>query len=301
MSHDITFVSQTPVDSMALRERISVWAASQPHVLDHSSQLEYNNASTLVHGLFDISKPEDDDPEEPIEAIAGLHYTGCTGNLNYLRPEFFAAELTPAAADLARSIGALIYDPQDDVLYSPEDFEQVDPYLQHLKKINASYLRREEIGARPKAVKRNLLNGFWRQNFTKDALQRELGETVFVPTMALVRLKDEANPTTTITWARAIPMAFEQAGSVLLVREGRGWLKKSNEVRIAPFETFRSAVSASLRPLIGHETKMLLEEKAPGALEAPFDLLFDSLPKVRDLKTAMPERFGDLMAIVDVD
>jgi len=295
VSYDLQFLSKRPVDHAALSKHVRKWAETTPHL---TLDLEYNNPDTLVHGLFDMSSPNGDDEDEPLWP-PGLHATGCSAEFNYLRPSFFADELTPVAVDLAKAIGAVLYDPQDDKVFEPDEFATENPYRRHLRKINNHFALREKREERPYQVNGALLDAFWRHNRGKAELQQQLGENVFVPTMLLVGLKGQEQPTTAFTWVRAIPMAFEVSGIVVLLRERKGWFKNTTEFRIAPFEAFHKAVASHLSSPSGHNSKHLLSSESR-SLDASFDRMFDALPIIGNLSDAMPTQFDNLMNVVDV-
>jgi hypothetical protein len=303
MSYDLTFLSETPVDRRAIVEAVQNWATTTPHCSfsQHANQAQvlYENPDTLVLGMINVALDDSDaDPDAP-PPPAGLHETGCTANFNYLRPAFFANELTPLAAQLAKAINATIYDPQDDAVIDANAFERENPYLRHLNKINAAFARSEEVDHRPKQVDRTLLEAFWIQNFGKADLQAALGEAIFVPTMQLVEIAGQPQPTTMFVWGRAIPSVFRRSGYVVLLRESRGLWKKCQEYRLAPYDHFRRIASEVISPLSNHEDTYVVNDASQKKLETAFDRVFISLPRITDLKAAMPTRFGDFMGIVD--
>ncbi len=311
MSFDAVYYSREAVDHQAMVKAARKWANRNPFFEisggDDFTQLSYENPDTFVDAIFDIRPPDADESDEaenegdPKEAqlFAGLHRTGCSVSFNYLRPSFFADELVPLAVEFAKAIGALIHDPQDMTVLEPDAFATSRSYARHLKKINASFVRDPRAGVELKQMDGALLQAFWRQNFSKDELQDELGQMIFVPTMLMVELKGGTGATTAFTWTRALPLAVEPSGVVLLHREVKAWLKSSVEYRIATFDAFRNAVSNHIRINDGLGTKLLMEPSDPAALETSFDRLFNTLPKLKDLKDAISARFGGVVGVVD--
>lgn len=304
MSFDVIFVSRTPLDYETMVKAARNWAQHNPCfdivAGDGMTQLCYENPDTLVHVIFDIHENSDDEIEEhpeERELLTGFHRTGSTTNLNFMRPAFFADELIPLAADFAKAIGADIYDPQDMVVLDPDTFAKKGSYRRHLREVNDRFVRNPQNGVPLKQVRGDLLQAFWRQNTNKDALQERLGPTIFVPTMLLLQVASEANPTTGFVWTRALPLAIEPAGVVLLHREGRGWFRTTAEHRIAPFQAFRQAISEIATPLQGRETTLVMDPYQFETLERSFDRLFASLPRLKELKDAV-SRHG-VVGIVD--
>jgi hypothetical protein len=304
VSYDITFVAKAPVDRTFVLEAATRWADASPNfevsTTKDGAQLMYDNRNTLVHATFDVSPADADDvpQEDEPEALAGLHPTGCSANFNYLRPAFFAEELVPLAVELAKEIGTVIYDPQDDVVHEPDAFAASGSYARHLQKINASYARDPKHRSSLRQVDSGDLETFWRHNRVRAAVQQSLGNAAFVPTMLLGELKGEPRPTTVFIWGRALPMAFQPSRNVILHREVKSWFKSSSEFRVTQFDAFRQALEEHIRPLDGHPAVMLLQ--APeGKLEAAFDRFYATLPTAKDIKDIMPNLVTSLMSVVD--
>src|SRR5882757_8759638 len=132
MSYDLTFVSRSELPPGVVVAAVHKWAGKNPNLIVDADvtggQIGYENPDTLVHACFDLAFAKDADESPTLE---GFSNTGCSANFNYLRPAFFALELTPLATSLAETMGALVYDPQDDTVLEPHEFANEGSYRRH--------------------------------------------------------------------------------------------------------------------------------------------------------------------------
>ena len=195
------------------------------------SQAIYQNEDTDVVFIFDL------DAEEG-EGVLSL-------NLNYWRPHVFGLEADAELSVLVRELDLGVDDPQgvmEDGVYSSEGF------LRGWNDGNAlayrSFVNDKEMDSYFTAPTAKI-DSAWRWNFTRGALQEQLGEDIFVPKIMWADKQGVAE--TMIVWGDAICTLIPRVDNVLIMRE-----------ELAPKKLFRKQPDASLTPW--NEIEPLLAE-----------------------------------------
>lgn len=222
MSYDLFFLRSPEAGPLAPDE-VYAYFAKRPHyqIQREAQQAFYSNEHTGVYFAFEVGRNEDEDdrPDTLIEA-------GVTFYLNYFRPHVFALEAERELTAFVQHFGLAVEDPQVDGMgrgdYSPEGF---------FKGWNAG----NAVGVRT-GVAQNVVDGsrtlpsaelerIWRWNMESEALQRTLGEDIFVPHIKVGL--HQGRVVTFVAWADAIPMALPTVDYSVFVRmrySKRRWL-----------------------------------------------------------------------------
>lgn len=169
MSYDLYLDRSTPVTL----DEFHAFFSQRPSFRAENGQAVYENEDTGVYFIFDLATAGDS--EAPSHKVSF--------NLNYFRPHFFAREASPELAAVIAGFGFEIHDPQNDGMgdgpFSEEGFLRG---WDHGNAFGYQAVLRSEtppttVHSRPTAE----LDGIWRWNRRKTAIQDKLGEAVFVP------------------------------------------------------------------------------------------------------------------------
>lgn len=232
MSYDLFF--RTRAESPPLTpEAFQAWFQERPHYRVSGGEAAYGNEATGISFSFNLSSGEEledeealEDEEEPAPRIDAAF------NLNYLRPHTFALEAEPEVAAFVRHFALEVEDPQVEGMgsgaYSREGFLHgwnVGNAFAH-----RAFRKREADTSTPLSLPSERIEHIWRWNHGLGALQRQLGEAVFVPRICF--LEERGVPVSFVVWGDAIPIVLpEGVDRVVLVREklATGWLFKRRQ------------------------------------------------------------------------
>lgn len=267
MSFDLYLVAsdKRPIDP----EMLASWAEAQPHVtaslVSDGMRLAYDNGDTGVRFTIDYSVG--DRPGDDVETALSL-------NLNYFRPSFFAYEAMPVVVELAEKFDLLIQDPQSDE-EAPRPCD-VGALIEGWVASNES-----SVPAVAKAggtddiyfLPRDKADALWRYNFSRAALQAEVGHDAFVPLVFVLAPEGGRECVTAAVWAEAIPTLFPPVDYVMLVkiRKGLMGLKKTKTVEIVPAGEVFDAIGDALTPYGEDGAMRILTEERAAAAAASFD------------------------------
>ena len=192
-----------PRSGLFSQDRFFSYFRSRSRYVIQGHQAWYQNEDTGVYFSFEANAGhnggEDADP------AAGYPVSF---NMNFFRPSFFALEAEPELTLVVKEFDFTVLDPQTDGMgkgeYEPSRF------LSGWKTGNqfgySAILRdpnnRPDISFLPASK----LERIWRWNLARGEVQRELGESVFVP--RIMFFKEEGSVTPAVVWSDGIPTAF---------------------------------------------------------------------------------------------
>lgn len=275
MSYDLYFFGRklTP-------EEFSGYFSSRLHYKVNGSQAFYQNEDTGVYFNFDRNIAEEKlDSEAPDYDVSF--------NLNYFRPHIFGLEAEPELRALVDAFDLTVHDPQNGGMgtgaYSKDGF---------LKGWN----RGNEFGYRailknPKTDLATLstyptwhIEQIWKWNFNRDMVQRQLGESTFVPKVSFLR--KEGRPASAAVWPDAIAALIPEVDLLIIPRR-----------ELAPWTLFQKKED---RCLIGFsEVSKLLGPYLSNNYNMPSFLLphSDSPKAIRDFVRGLNPFTGNIEGI----
>ena len=222
MSYDLFLKSEFA--TLAADEFESYFIA-RPHYTFNSGQAFYENEDTGVYFSFDYA------PDE-LGTVAF--------NLNYYRPHFFGLEAAPEVAAFVAAFNLSVHDPQTDGMgegpFSMEGF---------LRGWNAgnrfgyrAILSQDEP---PKAqvYPTAELERVWRWNLNRAALQKQIGELLFVPKFMFFKGLKQAR--SAVVWPDACPIFIPKADIVIVLRDELS-NTTDREVTVVEWSTIESVV-----------------------------------------------------------
>jgi hypothetical protein len=227
MSYDLYFLRESTAPALTMEE-VARYFDRRRHYRRDGSQFFYENEDTGVYFSFDmtdtISSESDDEVDEaPIED--GFASTGLVFNINYYRPHFFGLEAEPELSAIVGELGLAVEDAQIDGMgrgpYRGELF------LRGWNKGNLFaykvYAEGLPQGGKPSAppthdvLPAKSLERMWKWNFDRARLQEALGESVFVPSIRLIR--HQGRVCSVAVWTDGIPEALPPVDYLVLVRD----------------------------------------------------------------------------------
>jgi hypothetical protein len=232
MSYDLFFRSR-PEGPPLTPDAFQAWFQERPHYQVSGGEALYGNEATGVYFTFNLSSGEVleeglelEDEEEPAPRIDAAF------NLNYFRPHIFALEAEPEVAAFVRHFALEVEDPQVDGMgsgtYSREGF--LHGWNAGNLFAHRAFRQKGEDTSMPLSLPAERIEHIWRWNHGLGALQRQLGEGVFVPRISF--LEERGVPVSFVVWGDAIPTVLpEGIERVVLVREelATGWLFKRRQ------------------------------------------------------------------------
>lgn len=209
MSYDLYFKGKEG-KAVNLKE-VEGYFTNRPNYAVENGQAFYSNEDTGVYFYFEWNEPGKGDEEIEHELAF---------NLNYFRPHAFALEAEPEVAKFISKFNLEIDDPQLEGMGTGEYSR--DGFFSGWNAGNR--FAYQSIAHAPENSQMQLfklsdkeIERCWTWNFAKSALQSELGESVFVPTMMLAFYQGEVK--TLVCWTDAIPIAIPEVDLLLLLRD----------------------------------------------------------------------------------
>jgi hypothetical protein len=207
MSYDLFFRPRTGRISGDEFER---YFTGRPNYKVDFPQAWYQNEETGVYFVFQITDDVSEGNDERFDVSL---------NINYFRPSYFILEAEPEVSEFVQRFDLVVSDPQvggmGDGEYKPElllngwskgnEFGYSAIIKQHEDRAAITHL--------PSAV----LMKVWRWNHGRLALQRQLGETKFVP--QIMFLVVDGKPSTAATWPDGIPIAVPDVDYFIVPRK----------------------------------------------------------------------------------
>jgi hypothetical protein len=179
----------------------------RPHYTVQNGQAWYEHPDTGVYFSFDHCDPTD---EDEVECWASF-------NLNFNRPHYFALEALPELEAFVSAFDLVVEDPQIDGMGHGEFVG--DLFVSGWSKGNqlGSAAAGESGAEAPPTLPTTTLEAIWRWNYGREAFQRRLGDSIFVP--RIVFLKANRSPQTATIWTDAIPVVLPRTDVVVIHRE----------------------------------------------------------------------------------
>jgi hypothetical protein len=308
VSYDLSFCVPEGAAAPTVAE-LEEYFRSRPWYQLNGSQAFYQNEDTGVYFSFDLEAPaseEDGDPDDAAEGARpgppqdGLRPIPLTFNVNYVRPSVFGLEAERELGALVERFALSVDDPQMNGMgrgpYGPAGF------LAGWNTGNAFGYRAvvEQIRKDPGGQGSTLttvmesaeLERCWRWNIQRAALQRTLGDDVFVPRISFMRW--ESGIRSFAVWGDAMPIALPDVDVLMLVRQQlaprRFLFFRPQDVAIAEFADLGPllALAQDERTPVPHR---VFRYAAPPAAMVEF---FRSRPRFRAAQLGVPlERILD--------
>lgn len=225
MSYDLFFKGARATPS---RDEFAAYFASRDHYTIENSQAIYENGDTGVYFCFEFC-------EEASEPIAF--------NLNYFRPHFFGLEAVLEVEAFVRRFDLDVNDPQMDGM--GDGPFTIDGFLRGWNSGNrAAYFAILTSENRPEVFVHSTdsLESAWRWNFGRDALQRQVGETLFVPKYMFMKCGERA--CTAIVWPDALPVFVPRSDLVFVYRDTMSAADNSREIVIVKWQQIAPIITA---------------------------------------------------------
>jgi hypothetical protein len=195
------------------------------------AQWLYRNGETGVYGVLDVGLSGDAEEALP----AGFEPAALAANLNYARPSFFGHEFLPEVAWLAAALDLWIIDPQSEGLgagIGPKRAVAAD-LVDCWERNNAAAVSALESGEHAELPRmgRDASLAAWRYMRAREAIQKQVGESVYACKVQFVRHKGSKNVLRYAAWVEGNPSVLPESDAVALVslsRNGeplpRGWI-----------------------------------------------------------------------------
>lgn len=252
----------------------------QPSYRLKSWQALYTNESTGVYFLFELNAGphEADDPTAEYPLVF---------QLNFFRPSFFAREAEPEVRRIVQALDMVVFDPQIDGMGTGE-YDTARFHAGWTCGNEAGYstiLRDTKDRSSIHSMPARKLEQAWRWNLGRQALQAELGEGVFVPTILFVQ--ESGGVVTAVVWTDGIPTAFPQEVDRVIVHRSRFAPKRllflrQNILSFVPWDDLRPLVERHAR---GHKGVLVGDYTEPKAEIVSY---LQSLPPRSDSMTGVP-------------
>ena len=183
-------------------------------------QIQYNNKDTGVYFCFDYVHRNDRETDENI-IPSDWHDTGFCFTLNYLRPTFFAYEAMPIVEEFANEFQLFIADAQDERSHGP-----IVPNLCHSNELIESWKRSNVTAVKAHQKLHGDINYmpeeqsrlWWQYSREKSRLQKQLGCTIFVPSIFIFKKQKEPGLLTAISWTEGISQVFPESDYIIIIR-----------------------------------------------------------------------------------
>jgi hypothetical protein len=207
VSYDLFF---KPRSGEVQAESFADYFNQRPYYKLTPPQAWYENEDTGVYFVFEHQSEAEDD-ENPFFPLAL--------NINYYRPSFFGLEAEPEVSAFVKAFDLTVSDPQNDGMGEGE-YDR-DLFLRGWGRGNefaySAILRepanRKDVVCLPTAK----LLKTWAWNRDRDQLQKQLGESTFVPRALFVLLSGK--PATAAVWPDGIPIAVPEVDYFLVPRK----------------------------------------------------------------------------------
>lgn len=247
MSYDLFFYS-SPKEKADPRSLLEYFGR-RPNYRIEAHQAIYENPNSGVYFIWDIGIRNGDPTKAPVDdQDAQLDPRGEPAAqliLNYLRPHIFGLEAEPEVTAFVETFHLPLHDPQvggmGDGPYSRDGFlngwNKGNQVAYKTFVADPAFRSGGEIHSLP----REQINRFWKWNLGVPALQKSLGDSVFVPSIFF--LAEGGSVRSFVIWVDAIPAALPEVDLFLIPREDlaprRLWVFKSpDKVLAKPEEVY---------------------------------------------------------------
>jgi hypothetical protein len=208
MSYDLFFTARREEANLTVASFAEFFRRRKNYQVS-DQQAIYENEDTGVAFIFDFDDAEEGEPGGG--ATLSL-------NLNYWRPHVFGLEAETELSVLVRELDLAVGDPQGTM----EDGEfNSEAFLRGWNEGNEfayrSFLSNADFDDPFFTAPAAKIEAAWRWNLNKTALQEQLGEDIFVPT--IMWSEKEGIAETLVVWGDGIPQAMPEVDSILIVRE----------------------------------------------------------------------------------
>ena len=211
MSFDLWFAAKNESNRPEPSD-LEAWFAGRKHYGSEDisdTQALYQNEATGVYFIIEFGEvfdPADTpDTERPIDAVLLL---------NYLRPKFFARECAEELHEFLDEFNLEVCDPQKE----ETGFAGFDAncFVQSFAKHSRWAVRsmQQNHGYEPKPMASDKLDAMWRWNLSKERLEANTEEGVFIPTIFIFEV--EGVLSTGIVWSDGIPTVIPPCDSIYL-------------------------------------------------------------------------------------
>jgi hypothetical protein len=209
MSYDLFFrsrPSERPINAVTFRE---YFGNRRHYQINEGSQVWYSNEDTGVYFVFDLSEPGED-PEAPVIDV--------TFNLNFYRPHIFGLEAEPEVANFIATFNPIIFDGQTNGMsegpYSREGFLSG---WNTGNRFGYSAVGGQQGAETPCLLPSAEIERAWRWNLGREARQRQVGDSIFVPKIAFLNRARRAN--SVVVWGDLIPIHLPEVDLILVGRD----------------------------------------------------------------------------------
>ncbi len=244
MSYDVLFTPAPSGPAMTPEVFVDYFAGRENYEVN-GEQAWYSNDDTGVYFSleYDASTEQPADSWDVADEGEEWGPTVATFSVNLNRPSFFALE---AAAEVEAFVSAFrlgVDDPQPSGMgHGPFVLER---FIAGWTEANtwACAALSGETSPTPLLYPGDRLQRIWRWNFQRKALQRELGEGVFVPKVSFATVEGALQAF--VVWPDAIASYVPEVDVVVLVRDELAswrWFRKSPEMLLAPWKVVASAI-----------------------------------------------------------
>ena len=230
MSYDLYFTKPE-----ITKDQFSAYFEERTNYTVNNSQAWYANEDTGVYFSFEYSDDPPDDPEAPEGRVSF--------NLNFYRPHFFALEAELELRDFVNRFGLEIFDPQNEGMgeptYNTDGFYRGWNYG---NEFGYSALLNSEKP--PEVIYSRLkdeLEKIWKWNYSRQQLQHELGEDIFVPKIIFIQAKGRLH--SAVFWPDAIPTLIPTVEALIIPRQEiapRRFFKRREDTCFIPFHMART-------------------------------------------------------------
>jgi hypothetical protein len=225
-------------------QELRAWSGQYPHFRPNGPeasimQLVYENPDTGADFRLDFSGSASGASNKPVAGKAFLD-VGLAFNMNYARPSFYALEAMPIIADMATRLSLLTLNPQDYQAGDPPPAPKptdVNRLIATWTNANAQVLKlfgqAQNLPTMPAAAS----HAWWRYMFHKQALEKRLGGTVFVPGIFLLAPRAGGAMRTSVTWAPGNAMVFPPTDLIAVIKaDGIGYVAAEHALgALAPY------------------------------------------------------------------
>lgn len=238
MSYDL---HMKPRSGLFSQERFLSYFQERSSYVVRGQQAWYQNEDTGVYFSFETNSARVEGENSDLAAGYPVSF-----NMNVFRPSFFALEAEPELTHVVKEFDFTVLDPQTDGMgegeYEPSRF--VSGWRTGNQFGYSVILRdpsnRTDISSLP-ASKRERI---WRWNHARSEVQRQLGESVFVP--RIMFFKEGSSVTSAVVWSDGIPTAFpNDIDSVVVYRKElapRTLFRRKEVIAFASWDAIRPVV-----------------------------------------------------------
>ncbi len=208
MSYDLNFRKKKG-EEFPLKD-FEDYFASRPHYTVANGQAIYGNEATGVYFIMDHNADTYTDEDEGVSQSSF--------NLNYFRPHIFALEAEPEVRAFVEHFDFRVKDDQIGGHHS--DIYDREAFIRGWNAGN-KFSFQTITDSHEEILKNTLpfhdIERYWRWNYQRDELQKQLGDDIFVARVSFQRLNDKA--TSCAIWSEAIPTALPEVDTVIMYRE----------------------------------------------------------------------------------